>query len=208
MAVKVKKKARFEAPEERRRQLIDATVTCIASHGISGTTLRKVSETAGLSLGLVNFHFANKDTLLHHTLLALAEEHRNLWKQKVMNTELTPVEKIYAIVEAQFHPKICSRKKLAVWFAFFGEAHHRKVYREITAGIDAERMETCRTLLQGIAEEQTLFGKPDEIAAALEALFDGTWLNILLYPEVFKRAHAERHVKDYLGLVFARRCLD
>ena len=47
-----------------------------------------------------------------------------------------------------------------------------------------------------------------EIAAALEALFDGTWLNILLYPEVFKRAHAERHVKDYLGLVFTRQCLD
>ncbi len=204
MAVKLKKKTRVEAPEERRRQLIDATVTCIASHGISGTTLRKVSETSGLSLGLVNFHFANKDTLLQYTLGALAEEHRNLWKQRVMKTELTPVEKIYAIVEAQFHPKICSRKKLAVWFAYFGEARHRKVYREITSGIDAERMETCRTLLQQIAAERTLFGQPDEVAATLEALFDGTWLNILMYPEAFTRAHAERQVKDYLGLVFAQ----
>ncbi len=206
MAVKVKKKARVEAPEERRRQLIDATVSCIASHGISGTTLRKVSETAGLSLGLVNFHFANKDALLQHTLRTLAEEHHNLWKQKMMKTALPPVEKIYAIVEAQFHPKICSRKKLAVWFAFFGETRHRKIYREITSGIDAERMETCRTLLQQIAEERTLWGQPDKIAAALEALFDGTWLNILMYPEAFTRAQAERQVKDYLGLVFAQRC--
>ena len=203
MPAKMKKNNRTEAPEERRRQLIEATVTCIASHGISGTTLRKVSETAGLSLGLVNFHFESKDTLLEHTLRTLAEEHRTLWKQKVMTKELTSVEKIYAIVEAQFHPKICNRKKLAVWFAFFGETSHRKTYRNITSGIDAERLETCRTLLQKVAEERALVGQPRDIAATLEALFDGTWLNILMYPDGFSRVEAERQVKAYLGLVLS-----
>ena len=203
MPAKMKKNNRTEAPEERRRQLIEATVTCIASHGISGTTLRKVSETAGLSLGLVNFHFESKNALLEHTLRTLAEEHRTLWKQKVMTKELTSVEKIYAIVEAQFHPKICNRKKLAVWFAFFGETSHRKTYRNITSGIDAERLETCRTLLQKVAEERALVGQPRDIAATLEALFDGTWLNILMYPDGFSRVEAERQVKAYLGLVLS-----
>ena len=41
----------------RRQQLIEATIDSIAKYGISGTTMTTVTGLAGLSVGIVNFHF-------------------------------------------------------------------------------------------------------------------------------------------------------
>ena len=62
--------------ESRREQLIEATIETIAANGLSRTTLTEVANAAGLSHGLVNFHFQSKDRLLAETLLYLSEEYR------------------------------------------------------------------------------------------------------------------------------------
>ncbi|WP_299356913.1 transcriptional regulator BetI [uncultured Shimia sp.] len=198
------KTSRTAPPDERRKQLIDATIDCISKHGITGTTIRMVSQTAHLSQGLVNFHFKSKDVLLQHTLRSLAEEHRNLWARKIASSEQSAREKIEAIVEAQFHPRVCNRKKLTVWFAFYGEASARKVYRGITADIDAERMKTCRELCKTLNTEGHYQRSPADTAASLEALFDGLWLNILMYPKDFTRDTSRTQVHDYLALCFPK----
>jgi AcrR family transcriptional regulator len=199
------KKPRTAPPEVRRKQLIDATITCIARKGISGTTLNAIAKEAGLSLGLANFHFKSKDALLSETLRHLAAEHRDLWLRDVQRDDLSDVDKLRSIVSSQFHPRICSRKKLAVWFAFFGEANHRKAYRLISSQIDMERQEICAELCQSIiAEGAYPHADADKVAQTLEGMFDGLWLNMLMYPAKFTRDTAEGQVMDYLRLVFAR----
>jgi AcrR family transcriptional regulator len=42
----------------------DAALTCFATHGTSATSLRMVAATAGVSLGLVQHHFATKAGLI------------------------------------------------------------------------------------------------------------------------------------------------
>lgn len=196
-------KPRTAPPEIRRKQLIDATIACIARKGISGTTLTAIAKEAGLSLGLANFHFKSKDTLLSETLKHLADEHREMWLRDIRRDDLSSDKKLRSIVSAQFHARICSRKKLAVWFAFFGEAAHRKSYRLITSQIDMERQELCTELCLDIIDEGG-YAKADaeDIALTLEGMFDGLWLNMLLYPAKFSRERAAGQVLDYLGLVF------
>ncbi|NDW53871.1 transcriptional regulator BetI [Aliiroseovarius sp. PrR006] len=202
---KSSKKPRTAPPEVRRNQLINATITCIANKGISGTTLSAIAKEAGLSLGLANFHFKSKDALLSETLKHLAAEHRDLWQRDAKREDLSDSDKLRSIVSAQFHSRICSRKKLAVWFAFFGEASHRKTYRSISSQIDLERQELCAELIQGIAAEDGHDEiDAEQIALTLEGMFDGAWLNMLMYPAKFTRNQAERQVLDYLDLVFAK----
>ncbi len=198
-----KRKRRTEPPEVRRAQLIDATITCISKYGISGTTLTGVTKEAGLSLGLVNFHFKNKDALLTETLNTLAAEHRDLWMKAIERDDLGPADKLLAIVEAQFHPRICSRKKLAVWFAFFGETGHRKSYREHSSRFDIERQEICADLCRQIIADGDYTG-PDagEISMTMEAMFDGFWLNMLMYPATFTGKVAVAQVRTYLATLF------
>ena len=65
----------------RRQQLIDSTIDSIAKRGFSGTTLADVADGAGLSRGIVNFHFKSKEMLLVETLRYLAEEYRDAWRR-------------------------------------------------------------------------------------------------------------------------------
>ena len=48
---------------ETRRQLIAAATTCFADRGLARTTLRDVSDAAGLTSGTLYFHFPTKEAL-------------------------------------------------------------------------------------------------------------------------------------------------
>jgi len=196
---------RTASKEVRRKQLIEATIESISKYGISGTTMTTVTGFAGLSIGIVNFHFKNKENLFEETLRFLAEEHRDQWRESVKKAELTPQAKLLAIVDAHFHPNICSRKKLAVWFGFYGEAGYRASYRQIMSEIDVERWETstqlCREIIAGGSYCNT---NPEDIADSLEGLYDGFCLNILIYPGEFTREDAKRRIREYLATTFPR----
>ena len=200
-----KKPPRTAPPEARRDQLIEATITSISKHGISGTTLAKVTAEAGLSLGLVNFHFKSKEALLTATLTHLADEHRGLWISESSRSDVAPAEKLQAIVNAQFHPRICNRRKLSVWFAFFGESRPRTAYRKVTGPLDEERQNATAELCAAITAEGGYCGIiPETLSATLESLFDGSWLNMLMYPDRFTRKMARDNVMEYLHLCFPR----
>mgnify|MGYP002640979156 FL=1 len=61
--------------QARRKQLIEATIQCIADKGLSGTTMADVTQRAGLSLGIVNLHFQSKEKLLIETLNFISDEY-------------------------------------------------------------------------------------------------------------------------------------
>ncbi len=61
--------------EARQRQLIEATIAAIGRYGYAKLTLNHVASLAGLSPGIVNFHFRSKEQLLAATLEYLVEEY-------------------------------------------------------------------------------------------------------------------------------------
>jgi TetR/AcrR family transcriptional regulator, transcriptional repressor of bet genes len=52
----------------RREQICRAATTVIAREGFSGTTMRVVADEAGVSTGMLNHYFANRQDLLMHAL--------------------------------------------------------------------------------------------------------------------------------------------
>jgi TetR/AcrR family transcriptional repressor of bet genes len=200
-----RKRRRTEPRDVRRTQLIDATITSIARHGIAGTTLSTVTEAAGLSIGIVNFHFVSKQKLLEETLLHLAREHHRHWRKAYDDAGLSAAGKLLAIVDAHFHPRICTRRKLAVWFAFYGEGGRRAVYRRLVDAIDTERYDLATGLCRQIAAEGGYEGPPPEqVAWTLEGLYDGMCLNILMYPGDLSRETAKAQIRAYLASVYPR----
>ena len=88
---------RTESKEVRRGQLIDATIDSIAKYGIGGTTMSTVTEAAGLSVGIVNFHFKSKQNLFEETLIYLAREHHDHWHKAYSDAGLSAQEKLLAV---------------------------------------------------------------------------------------------------------------
>ncbi|MDH6291909.1 TetR/AcrR family transcriptional regulator [Rhodococcus opacus] len=52
--------------DQRRAQLLEAALTLAAEQGVAALTLRPLAAAAGVSLGVVHYHFTDKDTLLTH----------------------------------------------------------------------------------------------------------------------------------------------
>ncbi|MDP5360745.1 MAG: TetR family transcriptional regulator C-terminal domain-containing protein [Paracoccaceae bacterium] len=185
---KNKVKRRTAPKEVRRSQLIEATIDCIAERGITGTTMAAVTGRAGLSMGIVSLHFESKDNLLKATLTHLSQEVRSTWADKHSDETMTSAQKLWAVAMSSFDPHIFNPKKVAVWFAFFGDARYRAFYRQIVESFDDERGDVLAALCESVAPEGQDFdavGMTDMI----ESLGDGLWLNALLYPETFTREY-------------------
>ena len=72
--------SRKAARDVRRAQLIEATIAVLARKGYAALTVADVAKEAGLSPGIVIFHFTSKDELLAAVLSFLAAEYRQHWE--------------------------------------------------------------------------------------------------------------------------------
>ncbi|MEP0585906.1 MAG: TetR family transcriptional regulator C-terminal domain-containing protein [Roseobacter sp.] len=180
---------RRTAPREiRRKQLIMAAIDSISKRGFAETTLRHVTEKAKLSHGVVNYHFDSKEALYDATLGFLAQEHYAIWTQYLNAVGPSAAERLEAIVRADFDKKICTRKRLAVWFAFWGQAKYRPNYLKIHNSFDNERHDEiiacCTEMTPEGADQSADVARATRI---IESMVDGAWLCLMLYPDVTDR---------------------
>jgi TetR/AcrR family transcriptional repressor of bet genes len=116
---------------------------------------------------------------------------------------LTPAERLVALLDARFHPKVCNRRTLAVWFAFWGDAGARDIYRRIVGPLDDERLHATVAIIQGLGPDTAGPQRdPMQTALGLEAFYDGLWLNHLLYPTTFKRLGCRQRAIEHLAALF------
>ena len=181
MAAEPAKVPRTATREARREQLIDATMKCIGRKGLGSMTLADVASEAGLSQGIVNLHFQSKDKLLEETLRYIAEEYKQGWDSIVNDADLSPAEKIGALIEFDFSPDIAQPAKLSVWFAFWGESSSRPTYRDICNAADMQTTRSVLTLCRELGCRSKR--RAELIATGYTALADGLWLDILVTPE-------------------------
>ena len=191
------------AKGRRRQQLIDATIKCISMKGLGSTTLADVAREAGLSQGIVNLHFNSKDNLLAETLTFLAEDYDLEFRQALENSLPNPAAKLLALMDLDLKPSICDRKKLAVWFAFWGEVKTVPTYQKTCSARERKYEEVMRGLAEEIIEEGEYANIDARVAAeTLSSLTDGLWLSCLINPKIFDRAAARETFMSYLRAVF------
>ncbi len=190
------------AAEPRRRQLIDATITAIATYGLSRTTLAKVAAIAGMTAGSVNFHFTSKEALLIDTLKHLAEEYETTMEAALAGAGPDPAEALEALIEASFSPQLADSRKIAVWYAFWSETQARKEYLKVCGDIDAAHFEAFYILCRQIIEEGDRPMDAEAVTRGFTGLMESLWLEVLAAPEDYDRAAAKRHCRAYLASLF------
>ncbi len=191
--------ARSRLPQDlRREQLIDAAITAIAEHGLSNVTLDKVARLAGLTAGMVNFHFQSKQDLLHETLRRIADEYQAACEAGVASAGGDPAAGLMALVTASFDRRIASPEKLAVWYAFWGESRSRADYLAICGSSDRAVYEATFGMLAELATRGS--SRIDVRAAALGlcGLIDSLSQEALIQGAGFDHADAVETCRRYL----------
>jgi AcrR family transcriptional regulator len=163
----------------RRQQLIDATIETLAQRGYASTTLTEVARTAGLSHGLVNFHFETKEKLLAETLAYLAEEYRLNWLGYLDAVDPSPAAQLDALLRADLDPKICEPSRLSAWLAFWGEAQGRPLYQERASANDEFYISQLEGICARLMDEGGYGGHVQRLARVLRITTEGVWLDMM-----------------------------
>ncbi|MCP4431727.1 MAG: TetR family transcriptional regulator [Gammaproteobacteria bacterium] len=185
-----------------RQKIIDATIRVITRHGIVGTTIARVVELAGVSMGLVNVHFKSKDALLEQVLRQMADDYDRHWREGLESAPQEPAAQLSAIILADFHPQVLNLKTQGVWFAFRAQARSRPEYLDLVGSRDRSQMQKTISLLQQINENSGLAHDPELIAMGLTTMLDGMWTDYFLYPNEFDREKALQSVFLFLTTMY------
>jgi AcrR family transcriptional regulator len=187
------RKPRYErrAADERRQALIEATVASLKRHGHEGLSVRRIAAEAGVSIGLINHHFPNKNALVAESYRHFSRQLSEGFGAAVLRAGPDPRARLRAFFEANFSRPNLDPKVLTAWIVFWGlfrqSPEMRKAHDEVGRGYG----ELLHSLLADLmrANERGRF----ELRAAeigLTALLDGLWLEWCLDQKKFQPAEA------------------
>ncbi|MGV3550257.1 TetR family transcriptional regulator C-terminal domain-containing protein [Rhizobium sp.] len=190
--------------EVRRQQLIDATIATLARVGFSRTTLTEVAATAGLSHGLIIFHFETKEKLLTETLQFMAREYRDNWVRALAEAPKTPAAQLDALIRADFTEAICAPDRLAAWSALWAEAQSRPIYQENCAEHDLEFLHVIERLCAELTEEGSYPLLPVHTARAIRVTLNGLWFDLVTMTNTLSRQESLQTMFNMLSAFFPR----
>jgi TetR/AcrR family transcriptional repressor of bet genes len=188
--------------EARRAQLIASTIETLAARGYSRITLTDVARAAGLSHGLVLFHFESKERLLAETLNFLAEEYRQNWQAALSRAGSDPAERLNALIEADFNPAICTPSRLAAWCSFWGEAQSRPIYQELCGDKDDAYNRQLEDICQQLSDAGGYGHLARHVARVIRVTIEGTWLDLMTMTAPYDRDEALTTVRTCVAMCF------
>lgn len=198
------KRGRKASKEVRQLQLIEATIDSLAKRGYSETTMADVADGAGLSRGIVNFHFESKEKLLVATLQHMYDEYSAHWRGALQKAGDDPARQLQALVAADFDRSICNKRKLAAWCAFWGEAKSRPTYQALSGSRDAAYQNHFVALCQALKADGGYGFDPHSLALALSAMLEGLWLRLMMGTEDTTRETALQAANEFLASAFPK----
>lgn len=215
-------KPRFarQPPPVRRQALIDATIECLKRYGHDGLSIRTISAQAGVSVGLINHHFPNKDELVAAAYRYINAELVAGMQAAVARAGNSPQARMRAFLEAWFSAPSLDADALAVWVVFWGlyrhsrliQRAHRETYQayvgllrgmlaELLPQASASRSARGRRGARGAGAQAVDLRLA---AIGLTALLDGLWLEWCLEPGTFRPAQAVELCETWIASLAGR----
>lgn len=174
---------RYSPEGDRRSELIEATLECIAELGIQSTTVRAVAARAGVSIGLIRHHFDNKANLIVAAYCRTMELITDSAYEALVSTKGTPHERLCRFVRVALGGQASDYRMFSLWATFMSQiridpqiAEHRKKdnnkLREATETLIAE--------VYAVEGRATTKDELERLALITNAILDGLWIEACL----------------------------
>lgn len=190
---------RAGADDDRRRQLIEATIDTMADLGFAATSLAHIARRAGVSPGLVAHYFDDKEGLLEATLRAMSARLTRASTRRLAAAR-DPRARIQAVIDSVLAPEEFDRRTCSVWLAFWGEVIHSRRLKRIQHVYEQRLLSNLRHALRRLM----LPAQAASSALSIAALIDGLWLKATLSaPQGIDSATARGIVAAYTDSLIA-----
>ncbi|MCP4878950.1 MAG: TetR family transcriptional regulator [Gammaproteobacteria bacterium] len=172
----MKKKSDRLPSEDRRKQLIEATLACLMQDGTSGLSSRKICAQAGVSLGLLNHHFANQVDLLAAAYETISVRYHQDLRARIASNKDNHSAPVETLVACAFDADLISPDQLRAWIVFWSQAIDSPVMRAMHDTIN-ERFQTYLIEILSQSFPQLDADQLRALAIEYSALADGLWLD-------------------------------
>jgi len=176
------------AEEDRKAQILQAAYEVGSQRGLSGLTVRLVAAEAGLSNGLVHFHFKTKEALLIALLDWLLATTTVLQVSDEVAAIPSPLDRLLALLRQEMDRLIRDRPRVHLFFDFWLMGiRHRKIGKRMRAELDRYR-ETFLPMAEEVlaAEPERFPGvTPEGLAAVSVGFINGCAVQSMIDPDHF-----------------------
>lgn len=184
-------------------RLIQATLDSLMEEGMEGCSVRKISERAGVSTGLIHYHFSSIDKLIAASYRHLAFEYLQSAIQACSVYSGQPREQISAFLHDVFSSKVMQRKVLRAWVVFWGLLDSSDAIKRAQEESNNAFAAFLERLFIELHEQIRLKSSPRMAAIGLSALIDGLWLEWCLQPDQFSRKECLQLCEQWTdGLIY------
>lgn len=194
-------------PENNRKQLVQATLDTIATHGITETTVSRIIDRAGLSRGMIHLHFGGKDNLLTAAAEAFNAEYYDEMDRQIAGVTDEPVALLRAVIRADLSPALLNERSARIWHAFRGVSSIRPDIARFSDTRDLRLRKTIRSAMDALARREGNDGagmlSRDATYGSL-AMMEGMWTDYLTHMDEFSRTDAESIIFRFLSGLFPK----
>ena len=166
----------------RRAQIVAAAIDTIAAAGYAQASFARIAERAGISRGLISYHFTGKDDLIKQVVIDVVEAGRAYILPRVF-AESTGPAMLRAYIESNLAFMREHRTDMIAILEITRSADGRRIFQDDPHVIDAVR--ALEHLLSGFQTAGQL--RPDFdpylIAIAIRAAIDAVPSRLALDPE-------------------------
>lgn len=193
-----------QVASDRRDALIQAAIESLKRLGHEGLSVRRIAAEAGVSIGLINHHFPNKDALVAESYRTFSRQLTGSFEAAVAGAPPEPRARLRAFFNAVFSRPNLDPQVLTAWVAYWGlmqvSPEMRAVHEEEGRGYG----DLLGRLLSDLARER---GRAQAdlrlVIIGLTALLDGLWLEWCLDPDSFRPKEAAALCDDWVDRVIA-----
>jgi AcrR family transcriptional regulator len=172
----VSPEAAAEKKVDRESRILDAVLSLLSRHGISGVSMRSVARAAGVALGLVNYYYADKVGLIKAALRRVGDQDVAL---VVPDPTAPPDERLRTALRRVADPEFLTTEHLALRLQLWALAQAHQDFAAINTTAQ-ERYRAGLAALIRAARPALSAVECDRRAADVNVLQNGIWLTALL----------------------------
>ena len=187
MAVKPGK-FRREPEEQRKMDLIRATLSLISEQGIHGATVRAIADRANVTQGLIRHYFQTKEDLIgaayEHHMKSMTEQTASA----VDAAGTTAKSRLCDFVVASLKPPVVDAGSVTVWASFLNKVREDERMRNMHEQTYYDFRDRLERLIGDALSEEGASGDTARLrylAIACNAVIDGLWLEGGALPSAF-----------------------
>jgi TetR/AcrR family transcriptional regulator, transcriptional repressor of bet genes len=182
-------KFRRESAADRRRHLGEAVLRCILKNGSAGISVRQIAAEAGVSLGLIRYHFGQFDDLIAYAFDMTTDTFLQAIRAAIERAGPNPQARLEAFIQTSFSPLLLDRSVLGVWVVFWGLILHSRRMASAQTREYSLYLAMVEGLLQELAAAEGIAIRDIKLTSiSFTALLDGLWLAWCLNPAAFRPA--------------------